>query len=397
MPSDTIHKWLKSSRYAQIETFELKPKRHPAMRNNPLSVMRGQSEVFFLEDRVRQNRVIKKFYANKLPCQSYLQAVRGLLPQGKEFASGNGRLLLNNRSLTKINGSYHTKELAHFLDGAILMPQIEGSDLYRLFEKVRNSQIKLSFEQRISICSNLIKAIKKLEQCGISHRDISGSNVYADCRNFNISLIDFDSMFHSSLKISHLTTLGSEGYIAPFLTRQNSRISFCERADRFALAILCTELLIIDKNLPQYHEGGLFAQSEIYNRSGKSINFVRSQLRNYPDVLTLFEKVLSAKSFENCPSPDSWLNVLPTYRSVVIYSLPNLVPALIKKRQKVLLNTLELPKLNTYPTIELPPDPWKKVSNTVKKSRKRIATVKPQKIRGGFMSSLRNLFGLTTN
>ncbi len=319
-----MNKWLTSSKYTQIAQLRVKPLPHPVLKKSVLSVMKGQAEVFFLKSADNQGWVLKKFNTGKLPDKNYLNAIKGLLPQGDTFACGNQRQILVRKSLVKSAGSYYAKELADFLEDTILMPQIRGCDWYSLVEKISNGPLKLTDSQRLNICANLAKAVKQLEDRGISHRDLSGGNIFVEPSSGKISLIDFDSLYHKSLKLTSMTTIGTEGYISPFV-KVDSKVSYCKFADRFALTMLCCEFLVRDKSSKIYHDGTIFDQRQLYQRKGQSIDYVRGRLKQkYPTAFEMFNMAISSNSFEDCPSPDRWIDFAGGGKTCPQYSLPEL-------------------------------------------------------------------------
>jgi len=83
--------------------------------------------------------------------------------------------------------------------------------------------------------------------------------------------------------------------------------TWCAGADRFALAILLVEFLVLDKGAPLAAEGGMFRQDELCARSGHAVDLAREGLkRDYPAALPLFEAAIGSNDFADCPSPEDW-------------------------------------------------------------------------------------------
>ena len=128
MPSEPIEKWFKSKKYAQIDGQILRPKKHPQMQDAPLSVLRGQAEAIFLEDKDGRQWILKIFSANKCPNTSYLNGIRRILPNNPAFQCGTDRKVLSKLSLKKDSGYYYSTQLAGVLENCVLMPRIYGDD-----------------------------------------------------------------------------------------------------------------------------------------------------------------------------------------------------------------------------------------------------------------------------
>ena len=318
MPADVITNWLKSRKTANINGIELSPLAHPKVPGNPLSVQRGQAETFFLKTPRGDSFVLKKLYDGKFTGIDHLRSVSRLLPQKPGFESGIERQILSDKSLNR-RGSYRNKDLAIWLKNTILMPKIQGSDWTAMIEKLRNEAFSISAQNRLTLCKNLASLVVFMENHKVAHRDLSSGNIFVQQKG--ISLIDFDAMYHPSLSIPNSTTIGSEGYIAPFA--KNVESTWNSYADRFALTILCVEMLILDKNSPCNGEGGIFSQDDLDNRSGLTIDYTKSTLKINPQVLELFiNQSLISDSFDKCPPPKSWLNLNGVSNAVHQYSPP---------------------------------------------------------------------------
>lgn len=308
MPSEAMNLWFKSRKPAQIEELQLRLRPHTLIRNIPLSIMQGQAEAFFATAADGSSYILKHFHDSKRPRTDYLNAVQSLLPKERAFRCGTERKVLTKNSLAKVPGFYATEKLAAYLEDSILMPQIEGLDWAGFSSQIRNDRILLTPDQRIKLCGNLAQVVKFMEDNRISHRDLSSGNVFINPKTLDVALIDFDSVYHPSLKIPERTTVGSEGYTAPFVSADKPDLTFGPLADRFALAILCAEFLVLCSNSPFCHEGGIFEQDEINKRRGKTLDFAGSRLKTLnPRYFERFYAALNSRSYAACPSPQDWM------------------------------------------------------------------------------------------
>ena len=178
-----------------------------------------------------------------------------------------------------------------------------------------------------------------------------------------------------------VTTCGTAGYTPPYAWRDgrlDADATWCERADRYALALLNVEFLILGRGAPLAAEGGIFAQEDLNARGGKSVEFARRLLsQHFPNVVQLFDKAIASKGFDGCPSPADWLRFCgaspystPPSLKDVHYAAPAYFIQLLKKRRKpaplwpaprlseVPKAIVELPAVRE-PIVDLPPDPWK--------------------------------------
>ncbi len=311
MPAAVIEAWLESGQTASISGLELMPRRHPIAINTPLSVSRGQAEAFYLQATDGSEWIAKKFHRGHSPEEAYLRALAQLIPTDTVFRAGTGRRILTGKALT---GGYCTDDFAAWLSGTVLMPKVNGVDLPQLAKHVQTEVVCLPLAERARLCVELATAVLVLESHGCAHRDLSATNVYVDTRSGTIALIDWDSMYHGSLQLPHNATLGTAGYLAPFVWCDGPLdilATWNTHADRFALAVCCVELFLLGDGPNTQQHGGLFPQEELSHRTGPAIVEARHMLAGQaPAVLKLFERALFAENFAGCPSPDEWLHVL---------------------------------------------------------------------------------------
>jgi serine/threonine protein kinase len=276
----------------------------------PLSVQRGQAEVFILKAEDGTTWILKRFHPGRTLDRRYLLSVQSLVPRADGFASGMDRRLLQPGDLQREPNCYYAGALTQWLDGTILMPRIPGVDWSSLADEIREGQAKLGRMERLLLCRNLAGLVAQLEQTGGAHRDISSGNVFILPGAWQVSLIDFDSLFHPSLAMPVTTTCGTMGYVAPFTWRNGApdpQASWCPFADRYALSILCAEFLILDKGSPLTADGGMFDQEELKWRSGMGLANALARLNTeFPGAAPLFQQALQSSRFNQCPSPEDW-------------------------------------------------------------------------------------------
>ncbi|MEN6307700.1 MAG: serine/threonine-protein kinase [Anaerohalosphaeraceae bacterium] len=304
--------------------------------------------MFFLKADDNKPYILKHFHGNNCPDSTYIEAIASLLPSYKPFQCGTQRQVLGKSSLKQAAGCFYSPELAAYLEKTILMPKTAGQDWNSLNEQLRNRKVTVSRNGRLALCNNLAQIIKTMEKHQVSHRDLSAGNVFLDKATLEVALIDFDSLYHPRLAMPNTTKIGSEGYIAPFIRPECSKQSFCTIADRFALAILCVEFLILDQDSPFSHDGGIFQQKDLYHRTGKTIVYAEKKLqREFPEALPIFQKAIRSHSFSGCPRPEDWIAIsLANGHFPAVTSLPEV--------------KLELPKsIRTTPALVLPENPWK--------------------------------------
>jgi serine/threonine protein kinase len=348
--SDAVQQWFLSGQYANIEGIDLIPTASSYLPDSPLFISMGQAEAYYIKASDDHPWILKKFKPGKKPNTQYIKAIKDLIPVEPGLKSGCERRVLSAASLNAT--SFYTPDLAAWLENAILMPMVSGCDWANIADQIRNEELDLTKEQRIWLCQRMSEKIKWLEQSGISHRDLSSTNILVDLLNEEVNLIDWDSLYHSTLSMPLNTTYGTSGYIAPFV-RVNSidlpQVSWAARSDRFSLAILNAEFLIMARDVELTGDGGAFGQEEIYSRRGTKLAALLDKVESAcPKALALIERALNATTFDECPSPDEWIAAT---RSKAQYRLAS---ADYGERQKfVSLNRSAFVQFNRLATVGL--------------------------------------------
>ena len=238
-----------------------------------------------------------------------MEAIQGLIPRKAGFESGVGRQVL--RSLSASGSGYCGAEFLAWIDGSILMPQVISPTWAEVSTAIREGTVVISRVEKLLLCQRLGETVGLLESAGLSHRDLSSTNLMMDTLNIEIHLIDWDSLYHASLDWPINTTCGTRGYLAPFVTVdgiEDARATWQPNSDRFALTVLTVELLTASEGLS--FSSGLPLQDDSQKRSGRSIDAVRESLRrSFPAAVELLNAALTARSFAECPSPSEWIDL----------------------------------------------------------------------------------------
>jgi hypothetical protein len=322
---DVAEAWLKSGRYAEVAGLKLLPIENPLLKGTPLAPVRGQAQAFYLRDDQQLDWILKKFSPARIPDSAYIKAIQALIPQQPGFQSGYRRTVLAKGDVAR--SGFYTADFAAWIESTVLMSRIKCDDWAGLADKIRKGSVTLTDDERTALCGGLSGQIGLLESSGLSHRDLSATNVFVDLKNSLVHLIDWDCIFHPSLSMPRNTSFGTEGYIAPFVKSSGTpdpRATWRPGADRFGMALLNAEFLSMDKGTPLKNDGGMFEQRELYDRGGPETTRVVAHLRkNFPAAAGLLERALRAQSFDDCPSPAEWLTLAgQTNTPRVIFASP---------------------------------------------------------------------------
>src|SRR5258707_5371263 len=303
---EVIQNWLRSGEYAVLNGIAVMPRRVDEMSLVPLLKRGEQGLVYHLVDENGGAWALKKFFPETDPGATYSHAVRNLIPAQPGFESGFERQVLGPASLG--SEAYVDPELAAWIDGAVLMPGVWAPTWADLVASIYEGAT-LSKVERLLLCQKISEQIGWLESVGLAHRDVSRTNVLVDSLNIEIHFVDWDSLYHPMLRMPANAVCGTKGYLAPFLKfaeGQDAQTTWLENSDRFALAILNVDLLIIGASLPP--APSLISQDDLYHRSGRDLRAVRQALRHtLPAAGELFDAALAARSFGECPRPSDWI------------------------------------------------------------------------------------------
>lgn len=384
MPHEVLIPWLKSRKHAQLDGICARPRPHPLMKDQVVVVERGQAAALILLAEDGSVWILKKFHPGRCPDLPYLSAISGILPRHDGLLSGTQRRLLTGSDLKRSKGRYYCSQLSRWIDRSVMMPQVQGVDWATIADDLRDGSLQLDRDQRVALCRALAQLSQLLESSGCAHRDFSSGNVFIDTAAWKVLLIDFDSLYHVSLQMPAATTCGTDGYTGPFVWR-NGRASpdatWCTEGDRFALALLCAEFLVLEKDAPLGAEGGMFDQQQLRARSGSTLRLARERLKKeFPDALGLFDTALGSQSCADCPAPDKWLSFCdavlgPTVQPAALNAFENArlddFTRILQRRIPAapvwpapLLDELPedavLPPVTLQSLIPLPEDPWTK-------------------------------------
>lgn len=306
---DVIQSWLGSGQHAVLNGIAVSPRRRDDLSPMPLMTRGEQASSYYLIDDEDHGWILKKFFPETQPDSAYVKAIQQLIPRQSGFESGFARQVLESSSVS--DSAYAHGEFQAWIDGAILMPEVESPTWAELSASIREGSAVLSRVERLLLCQKLSETVGWFESLDLAHRDLSSTNVLVDTLNVEIHLIDWDSLFHPSLEMPGNTTYGTAGYIAPFVRHdgiEDAAATWQINSDRFALTILNVELLTTSAGVSL--SGGVSVQDDLQNGSGRNLDTVRESLRrSFPAAVEFLTQALTARSFAECPSPSEWIDL----------------------------------------------------------------------------------------
>lgn len=219
----------------------------------------------------------------------------------KRYESYPGLRVCNRKVLTQ---STHRSLLQEYpeLEFAVLMPWIEG-DTWR--DIVFTKQAVTPILSR-NLAAGMAMVLSELENFGLAHCDIAGTNTIVQTDPIKIELVDIEDMFASDLNPPTGLPAGTDGYA--FRNGKNASL-WNTKGDRFAGAIILTEMLIwCDERVRRESNGEAFFSQNEFGTKSKRFTLARDVLRrNYGSEATdVFEKAWFAKELADCRSLGQW-------------------------------------------------------------------------------------------
>lgn len=308
--------WLQSGLPAMIKGIKLIPQQHPRYKNLAYVIEGTQGKCLFLnQPGTTKTWVIKKFNPEMELDKPYLSAIRSLVPNIPSCIAATKRYFINAEDIKSGDGLYYNGELTTLLDNTILMPAVPGQTWKNLAQSIRSGKYDCPLDKRVAWVKSLVETVVALEKNGCAHRELCADNLIINHEDNTVYLIDWDSMYNGSLYYQKALPAGTEGYLAPWIVetsgRYDSRKTWNTKGDRFSLAILIAEILLMDSQSPRYYNGALFSQEQLQNPGQLAVQRCIEKLNKLADGLgDLFKQTVQAGSFENCPDPYTWAKLL---------------------------------------------------------------------------------------
>ncbi|WP_455387522.1 hypothetical protein [Petrachloros mirabilis] len=188
------------------------------------------------------------------------------------------------------------------LEYAVLMPWIEGDTWRDIVFTKQAVTPALSH----NLASGMAMVLSELENFGLAHCDIAGTNTIVQTDPVKIELVDIEDMYAHDLPPPSGLPAGTEGYA--FKNGRNGSL-WNAKGDRFAGAIILTEMLIwCDVDARRESNGEAFFSEGEFGKKSKRFNLAKGILqRNYgAGVVDSFEKAWFAKDLSECRSMAQW-------------------------------------------------------------------------------------------
>ncbi|MEO6887584.1 MAG: hypothetical protein ABI456_01060 [Ktedonobacteraceae bacterium] len=199
------------------------------------------------------------------------------------------------------------------LEYAIITPWIEAPTWVGLLLD-QAASIHYTFEQARSLALATSTALWNLETRGLAHADIAGSNILLSPDRKQIQLLDLEGMYVPGIPAPKKLSQGTPGYQHRCLGPQGQ---WCPEGDRFAGAILLTEMLTwweprVRAQVANEAET-LFGPDELQVMGSPCWQAVRDVLWSiHPDLLYLFDQAWASANLAECPDLATWSMTLFT-------------------------------------------------------------------------------------
>jgi serine/threonine protein kinase len=200
------------------------------------------------------------------------------------------------------------------LEYAVLMPWLTGLTWSELILD-QMASARYTLQQACGLAVTIADLLRALESTHLAHSDIAGGNVFLSADLQQVQLLDLEGLYIPDVPPPPFRSQGSPGYQHRSLGPQGQ---WCPEGDRFAGAILLTEILTwwnprVRAHVAD-HAGTLFQPAELQTDLSPCWPEVRNTLWSiHPDLLSLFDQAWFSTSLSECPDFNSWYSTLFLY------------------------------------------------------------------------------------
>jgi hypothetical protein len=192
------------------------------------------------------------------------------------------------------------------LEYAVLMPWLQGRS-WAGFLLAREQGDKYTAQQAMRLARATAQTLRSLEAYGLAHTDSAGSTIVLLPNFQGIEFIDLEGLYFPGASVSR-GSWGTPGYQHPHL---GSPGQWCSAGDRFAGAILLTEMLTWwspqVRALAAKEAESLFRPEELQKSGAPLWAMVRTTLEEIcPPALELFDQAWASRNLGDCPTLAAW-------------------------------------------------------------------------------------------
>ncbi|GHO72406.1 hypothetical protein KSD_01770 [Ktedonobacter sp. SOSP1-85] len=193
------------------------------------------------------------------------------------------------------------------LEYAVLMPWLVGKTWSGLMLD-QAASARYTLQQACALAATVAQLLQKLESLHLAHSDIAGGNIWLSPDLKRVQFLDLEGLYIPGVPPPPFYSRGTPGYQHHHL---GPRGQWCPEGDRFAGAILLTEILTwwnprVRACVADQAET-LFQPAELQTNRASCWSEVRNTLWSIrPGLLYLFDQVWSSTSLTECPDLASW-------------------------------------------------------------------------------------------
>lgn len=197
------------------------------------------------------------------------------------------------------------------LEYAVLMPWLTGKT-WSGFMLDQAASARYTLQQAHALAATVAKLLRNIEAVQLAHSDIAGGNIFLSPDLQRLQLLDIEGLYIPGVPPPPFCSQGSAGYQHHNLGPQGQ---WCPEGDRFAGAILLTEMLTwwnpgVRAQVAD-NADTLFQPDELQTDDLPCLKEVRKTLLTiHPNLLSLFDRAWVSSSLVECPDFASWYRTL---------------------------------------------------------------------------------------
>jgi serine/threonine protein kinase len=275
---------------------------HPIFANSVFVLEGSEAFVYQLRDPVRNTlhalKVMKPSFRGEYIAQ------RALDLSGHQ--SIPGLYLCNRVCLTRQTAPDLISAFPEY-EYAIFMPWLQARTWAGFIQDKSAAATYVSKRARV-LALQTARVLQYLETHHMAHTDIAGGNIFLSTDLTQVQLLDLEGMYYEGGLPPRVPAQGSPGYQHRHLTKDGQ---YCPSGDRFAGAILLTEMLtwsdpVVRALTPEDAET-LFQPQELQTTGSPLWQAVRASLFAIDaQILDLFDRAWASSEPAECPDFNTW-------------------------------------------------------------------------------------------
>lgn len=287
---------------------------HPIFAHHVFVIEGNEAFVYQLRDPARNTlhalKVFKPSYRGQYVAQRAIDLLAHKNVPGLYLCN---RVCLSRETAPELIATYPD------LEYAVFMPWMQARTWAGLMQDKSASAAYQPANARV-LALQTVRVLQYLEAHHLAHTDIAGSNIFLSPDLTQVQLLDLEGIYYQGAFPPPVLSRGSPGYRHRQLSNEGQ---YCPAGDRFAGAILLTEMLTwwnpVVRALVAERAETLFQTQQLQTIDSPLWQAVRATLFAInAQILALFDQVWASSQLTGCPDFNAWKQCLKRIASAPI-------------------------------------------------------------------------------